>query len=169
MTTIYSKLTKLQLQARLRRRSIPYAGLKSKEELVDRLIEVDVGLQGKEQLDDGPTEADAGPISKEQLVDRSTEVDTDSVSISLNTPSPTAVIPSKGPFNILFTYCSKILSYSVYLLVGIVAIVTILLSIDFLSSDAARSECLLDCVAGFTNTVGGSEVNGIYQISASAP
>lgn len=72
MTNICNELTKVQLQARLQRRSIPYAGLKGKEQLVDRLINADAELESKEQLVDGLTEVDVGLIelqSKELLVD----------------------------------------------------------------------------------------------------
>lgn len=38
MDILYDQLRVTQLQARLRRRSIPFAGLKTKQQLIDRLI-----------------------------------------------------------------------------------------------------------------------------------
>jgi hypothetical protein len=186
MKTIYNELTKVQLQARLRRRSIPYAGLKSKEQLVgrlinadadleskeqlvDRLIEVDVGLlglQSKELLVDRLREADAGLQRKEQPVDRSKEIGVESISISSNTRRPTAVVPSKGLPKTISTYFGKILSYSFYLLVGIFVITTIFPSIESMSSYTAKSECLWNCVADLIDPVSS---NGINAISVSTP
>ena len=166
MKTIYNELTKVQLQARLRRRSIPYAGLKSKEQLVGRLINADADLESKELLVDRLREADAGLQCKEQPVGRSKEIGVESISISSNTRRPTAVVPSKGLPKTISTYFGKILSYSFYLLVGIFVITTILPSIESMSSYTAKSECLWNCVADLIDPVSS---NGINAISVSTP